>query len=132
MTELAAGLTGERSARVEESNTALSFGSGLAPVFSTPYLVALMEGAAVNAIAPALSPEQGSVGTMIQVNHKAATPVGMTVTAKARLEEVDGRRLVFSVEAWDDKELVGDGKHERFIINNEKFLAKAEAKKLTK
>ncbi len=132
MTELAAGLTGEKSVVVSESNTALSFGSGLAPVFSTPYLVALMEGAAVDALTPVLTPEQGSVGTLVQVSHKAATPIGMTVTAKARLEEVDGRRLVFAVEAWDEQELVGEGRHERFIINNEKFLAKVEAKKQTK
>jgi predicted thioesterase len=128
MTELKPGLTGERTEVVTAQLTAKAMGSGLAEVLATPYLIALMEGAACNALEDAYQPGQSSVGTMVHVFHKAPTPVGMSVTAKALLEEVDGRRLVFTIEAWDEKELVGDGKHERFIINQSSFQEKADSK----
>jgi predicted thioesterase len=132
MKELVPGLTAEESIRVDESNVAATFGSGRVPVFSTPYLVALIEGAAMAAVDEAMLPGQDTVGTDIQISHKAATPIGMTVTARARLEKVEGRRLLYTVEAWDDKETISEGSHERFIINREKFLAKVEAKKQAK
>ena len=101
MDELAPGLTGEIEAVVTEADTAARLGSGLVPVFGTPALVGLMEGAAVQALAGRLPPGQTSVGGRIDVRHLAPTPVGMRVRARAELLEVEGRRLVFRVEAWD-------------------------------
>ena len=98
-------------------------------MFATPYMIALMENAACNAIADGLEEGQSSVGTKLDVSHDAATPVGMHVTAKAELVEVDRRRLVFRVTAEDDVGPIGQGTHERFLIMADKFLAKAEAKK---
>jgi fluoroacetyl-CoA thioesterase len=90
----------------------------------------LIEHAAAGCVAPTLEPGQGTVGTAIAVRHLAATPVGMTVTARAELTEIDGRRLVFKVEARDAVELVAEGTHERFVINSiERFVARAEAKR---
>ena len=114
---------------VTPQRTAASVGSGLLPVYGTPYMLALMENAACNAIADGLEEGQSSVGTKLDVSHDAATPVGMHVTAKAELVEVDRRRLVFRVTAEDDAGPIGQGTHERFLIMADKFLAKAEAKK---
>ena len=123
------GLKGRSETVVTEHNTADAVGSGLVPVFATPYMIALMENAACNAIADGLEEGQSSVGTKLDVSHDAATPVGMHVTAKAELVEVDRRRLVFHVTAEDDAGPIGQGTHERFLIMADKFLAKAEAKK---
>ena len=123
------GLKGRSETVVEESNTAAAVGSGLVPVFATPYLIALMENSAVNAVVAHLDAGQGTVGTHLNVSHEAATPIGMKVWAEALLKEVDGKRLVFEVTAYDEAGLIGRGSHERFIINTEKFLAKCEAKK---
>ena len=98
-------------------------------MFATPYMIALMENAACNAIADGLEEGQSSVGTKLDVSHDAATPVGMHVTARAELVEIDRRRLVFRVTAEDDAGPIGQGTHERFLIMADKFLAKAEAKK---
>ena len=114
---------------VTPENTAAAVGSGALPVFATPYMIALMENAACNAIADGLEEGQSSVGTKLDVSHDAATPVGMHVTARAELVEVDRRRLVFRVTAEDDAGPIGQGTHERFLIMADKFLAKAEAKK---
>ena len=116
-------------ATVTEELTAAHAGSGALTVFGTPYMSALMENAACNAIADGLEEGQSSVGTKLDVSHDAATPVGMHVTAKAELVEVDRRRLVFRVTAEDDAGPIGQGTHERFLIMADKFLAKAEAKK---
>ena len=99
-------------------------------VFGTPALVALMERAAVDAVTPHLPPGKTSVGGRIDVRHLAATPVGMRVRARAELVEIEGRRLVFSVEAWDEVEQVGEATHERFVVDEERFAAKADAKGL--
>ena len=108
---------------------ASSVGSGIVDVYATPMMIALMENAACNAIADGLEEGQSSVGTKLDVSHDAATPVGMHVTARAELIEVDRRRLVFRVTAEDDAGPIGQGTHERFLIMADKFLAKAEAKK---
>ena len=126
---ISVGAVGTASTVVTPENTAAAVGSGSLPVFATPYMIALMENAACNAIADALEDGQSSVGTKLDVSHDAATPVGMHVTAKAELVEVDRRRLVFRVTASDDAGPIGQGTHERFLIMAEKFLAKAEAKK---
>ncbi len=122
------GLTGEAAAIVTEGLTAVALGTGTVRVWSSAGLVALLEAAAVAALDGALPPDQTTVGTRLDVRHTAATPAGMAVRARATLQEVDGRRLVFAVEAWDAVEPVGAGVHERFIVNAERFEARAAAK----
>jgi len=129
MPDLKPGLTGEARTVVAVGNTAKEVGSGDVPVFATPMLVALMESASINALAGVLPEGQSTVGTRVEVVHTAATPIGMTVIARAELVEVDRRRLSFNVTALDDAGPVGNGRHERFIIETDKFIAKAEGKK---
>jgi fluoroacetyl-CoA thioesterase len=122
MTEtLQPGMTGTASITVTDDLTAAALGSGNVDVYSTPALIALLEAAAINALAGHLADSQTSVGTALDVKHLAATPVGMTVTATAVLKEINGRRLVFEVSASDDIELIGQGAHERFIVNQDRF-----------
>lgn len=128
MDKLAPGLTGETEMVVTEADTAARLGSGLVPVLGTPALVGLMEGAAVQALVDHLPSGQTSVGGRIDVRHLAPTPIGMRVRARAELREVEGRRLAFYVEAWDEVERIGEATHERFIIDQERFVAKAMAK----
>jgi predicted thioesterase len=97
-------------------------------VFATLRMIGVMETAAVLAIAHALQPGEATVGTHVNVRHEAATPVGMTVRATARLAEIDGRRLVFEVEAWDDEERIGSGTHERVVVDRERFLHRVKRK----
>lgn len=125
---LEAGIRGEATTVVDNSNTAATMKSGELQVFATPCMIALMEQAAYQSVAGELEEGQGTVGTRMNVKHSSATPVGMQVTAKTELVEVDGRRLVFHVEAYDERGLIGEGEHERFIIFNEKFQQKADAK----
>ncbi len=122
------GIKGEQSVKVVYENTAASVGSGLLKVFATPSMLALMEKTASESVAPFLDEGWGSVGTEADIRHLSATPIGMTVRCETELMEVDGRRLVFSVKAYDDAGLIGEGTHERFLINNEKFQSKADAK----
>jgi predicted thioesterase len=128
MDELTPGLTGTVEAIVTEADTAARLGSGLVPVLGTPALVGLMEGAAVQSLAGHLPPGRTSVGGRIDVRHLAPTPVGMRVRARAELSKVEGRRLVFHVEAWDEIERIGEATHERFIVGVERFVASAQAK----
>jgi fluoroacetyl-CoA thioesterase len=128
MFELIPGLSAESEHIVTAADTAAQWGSGLVPVFSTPALVGLMESAAVQALAAALPPGQTTVGGRIDVRHLAATPVGMRVHARAELTTIEGRKLVFSIQAWDDVELIGEASHERFVIDEAKFLARVAAK----
>ncbi len=129
MTDLRQGLTGAAEWTVTEAMTASHLGSGLVPVFSTPMLVALMENAAVNALESHIEPEQTSVGTRIDVEHLAATPVGVVVRAQAALIAVEDRKLTFAIEAWDNVELIGRATHERFLVNRARFEAKAAQKR---
>lgn len=122
------GIKGRVETVVNNSNTAKFVGSGELEVFATPNMIALMEQAAQASVAPHLEDGQGTVGTMLTVTHDAATPLGMKVWAESELIEVDRRRLVFDVKAYDECGLIGQGRHERFIINNEKFIEKANAK----
>jgi predicted thioesterase len=128
MNELVPGLTGEAQTTVTETNTAAHLGSGLVPVFGTPALVGLMESAAVRSLTNHLPPGQTSVGGRIDVRHLAPTPVGMHVRARAELLKVEKRRLVFHIEAWDEVEQIGEATHERFIIDEHKFVTSARAK----
>lgn len=123
------GVTGEKQEAVTENNTAIRYGSGEVPVYATPALVGLMEGAAIRAVDPHLPEGFCTVGTSIAIEHTAATPVGMTVTARARLARVEGRKLTFEVEAFDDRERVGKGTHGRFIVQIEKFMGRSQAKR---
>lgn len=129
--ELAPGLTGEANLTVTEATTAAAVGSGGIAVFSTPMMIALMEKAALQAVQPYLEEGESTVGTAVTIKHTAATPVGMQVRALARLEAVEGRKLLFAVEAFDAKEKIGEGSHERFIIAVDRFLAKATQKGLS-
>jgi fluoroacetyl-CoA thioesterase len=128
MDELLPGLTGKMEMIVTEADTAARLGSGAVPVLGTPALVRLMEGAAVQALIEHVPPGQVSVGGRIDVRHMAPTPVGMRIRAYAELLEVEGRRLTFRVEAWDEAEQIGHATHERFIIDEETFIANAQAK----
>lgn len=126
---LTVGNKGKAETVVTDQNTAAAVGSGLVPVFATPYMIALMENAAVNALTPCLAEGEGSVGTRLEVTHDAATPVGMKVWAEARLTAVEGRKLTFSVQAFDEAGPIGAGTHERFVISVDRFLAKAQRRK---
>ena len=125
---LEAGMKGRQELMVTKENSASAVGSGLLDVFATPAMVALMEKTAWISIADALGEGEGTVGTKLEIAHSAATPVGMKVWCESELVEVDGRRLVFEVKCFDEKGEIGGGRHERFIIKNEKFMAKARAK----
>ncbi len=120
------GARGQRDLVVAQEHTALHWGSGLLPVLSTPQMVALMELAAVEAVDRKLPPGFQTVGTHLDVHHMAATPLGMRVTAWAELTAIEGRKLVFHVEAHDEAGKVGEGTHERFIIEVERFMHKAQ------
>jgi len=125
---LQTGILGKASVSVNDKNTAAAMKSGLLPVFATPMMVALMEDAAMQSVQPYLLEGQSTVGTLVNVKHISATPEGMTVTAQSELIEIDGRRLVFSVSAHDDAGFVGEGTHERFIIDAARFTEKTIAK----
>ena len=128
-TQLQPGLIGRAETVVNESNTAAAMGSGLLPVFATPAMLALMEKAAASSVQPCLEEGQGSVGTRLEVSHLAATPIGLPVRAESELLEVDRRRLRFAVRAWAGDELIGEGFHERFVIDADRFLEKTLAKR---
>lgn len=115
---------------VTEELTAASIGSGLLPVFGTPYMLAMMENAAQTLLGSFLEEGQGSVGTHLDVSHTAPTPVGMKVWAEAEVTNVseNGKMVDFAVRAWDEKGPIGEGAHTRAIINNQRFLAKCNAK----
>jgi predicted thioesterase len=128
MSELVPGLTTELEMTVTDADAASRWGSGLAPVFSTPALVGLMESASVKSLAGYLSPGQTTVGGHMDVHHLAATPVGMKVRARAELTAVEGRKLTFKVQAWDEVELIGEATHKRFVVDAAKFLGRVQAK----
>ena len=126
---LSVGIKGNLERTVTEELTAEVLGSGLLPVFATPAAVALAEETAWRSVAGELEEGQGTVGTLMELAHIAATPLGMKVRCETELVEIDRRKLVFTVKIYDEKEKVADGRHERFIIDNAKFLSKAEGKR---
>ena len=123
--ELHPGLEGRAETSVELADTALEVGSGSLRVYATPCMAALMEGAACACLEGALPEGQTSVGTALDLKHIAATPVGMDVRAVAKLTAVDGKKLTFEIEAFDESGPIGAASHERFIVNEERFLQKA-------
>lgn len=122
------GTMGHQEMTVTEALTAVQIGSGMVRVFATPMMVALIEKAASLSVQPFLEEGQSTVGTLVNVSHCSATPVGMRVWADTEVTLVDRRRVVFSVKAFDERGLIGEGTHERFIIDIEKFTRKAAEK----
>jgi fluoroacetyl-CoA thioesterase len=125
---LTLGLVGEAALTVADATLATSVGSGGLAVFSTPAMIGLMELAARAAVEPLLEGGRSTVGVRVDVRHIAATPAGAEVRARAMLIEIDGRRLVFHVEASDPREKIGEGTHERMIVDPARLLARAQAK----
>jgi predicted thioesterase len=128
MSDLTAGLRAEFELIVTGADTAAQWGSGLVPVYSTPALVGAMEKTAVLALEGQLPLGQTTVGGRIEVRHLAPTPVGMTVRIAAELVEVEGRKLVFNIEAWDEVEKIGEASHDRFVIDQSRFMQKVRSK----
>ncbi len=126
--EISIGMKGKASTLVEREDTAFEVGSGNLLVYATPCMVALMEGAACEAIAEALPEEKTSVGTALNITHLAATPVGLEVYAEAEVTEVDGNILTFAVTAYDETGKIGEGTHKRAVITTQRFLDKVYAK----
>ena len=118
------GLKYESQTVVSEANTAATLGSGDMAVFATPAMVALMENAAMLAVKESLPEGSATVGTQMNTSHIKASPLGATITASAELTAIDGRRLTFAVKAWDEKGVIGEGEHTRFIVDRERFLSK--------
>ena len=126
--EITVGMKGEVSTSVEREDTALEVGSGSLLVYATPCMVALMEGAACEAISAALPEEKTSVGIELNITHIAATPVGLDVRAEAEVTAVEGSIITFQVTAYDEAGKIGEGTHKRAVINTQRFLDKAYAK----
>jgi predicted thioesterase len=123
--EFSVGATADVTHAVAEADTATAFGSGDVPVLATPRVLALLEAATVAAVAPSMADGQTSVGTRISLEHQAATPVGRTVTARARLVAVDGRRLEFEVTLNDGETVAAFGTVERVVVDRARFIARA-------
>lgn len=125
---LTIGLVGEATTTVTQDKTALAVGSGKLAVYATPMMVALMEEAAVKALDGQLPAESDTVGIQLEILHLAATPIGMNVRGVAKLINIEDRKLTFEVEAFDQKEKIGSGIHQRYIINAQRFMAKCDEK----
>lgn len=123
------GIKGRQELKVSEEYSAVAMGSGTLSVFATPAMVALMEKTAWMSVADYLEEGMGSVGTLLDIKHLAATPIGMKVYCESELVEMDGRRLTFSLKAFDERGLIGEGRHERFVVDNLKFQQKTDAKR---
>nr|WP_054673170.1 thioesterase family protein [Veillonella denticariosi] len=122
---ISAGQTATATVVVTESNIAKTMKSGALEVFATPAMCALMEEAAQAAVQPHLEAGEGTVGGIsLSITHEAPSPLGATITAKATVSAVEGRKITFDIEASDGIGIIGRGTHERFIINNDKFMAK--------
>ena len=126
--EITVGMKGEASTVVEREDTALEVGSGSLLVYATPCMVALMEGAACDAIEEALDDTKTTVGTELNIQHLSATPVGLEVRAEAEVTAVDGKVITFDVRAYDEAGEIGKGNHKRVLVPTQKFLDKAYSK----
>ncbi len=122
------GIKGHKEQIVTPEMSAARVGSGLVDVFATPMLVALVEQTCYESVLPYLDEGQGTVGTLVNISHVSATPVGKRVWCESELVDVDRRRLVFSVKAYDECGLIGEGTHERFVIDTAKFMEKLKGK----
>ncbi len=119
---LSIGLKYKEEKIVKMEDTARVFGSGAAEVFATPMMIGLMEAASMNSVKNYLPEGYSTVGTMVNIKHMSATKIGKKVWAEAELIEIDRKRLVFKVSAYDEDKMIGEGTHERFVINDEKFM----------
>jgi fluoroacetyl-CoA thioesterase len=128
MDNIQIGLAAERSETVIESLLATRLGSGSVEVYATPAMIALMESAAVAAIEPLLPEGQASVGIALDIRHLAATPPGQQVRARAEVTAVDGRKVTFRVQAWDEQEQIGEGTHTRYVIDVTRFMQRVQSK----
>lgn len=123
------GQSATATVTVTESNIAKTMKSGSLEVFATPAMCALMEEAAQTAVQPELNDSEGTVGISLSISHDAPSPMGTTITATATVTAVEGRKISFAIEASDGIGIIGKGTHERFVINNEKFMTKVGARK---
>ena len=128
MKNLITGITNHKELTVTMNETAASAGSGGQLVFSTPHMIGLMEMTAWQSVEPYMEEGRGTVGTHLDVSHVSASPLGAHIRIESELEEIDRRRLVFRVRAFDDAGLIGEGTHERFIIDNQKFMDRTQSK----
>jgi fluoroacetyl-CoA thioesterase len=126
---LRVGLSTSIESKVSQENTAEEMGSGSLAVYATPSMAALMEKAALTAVEQHLPAGSSTVGTSLSIRHMAATPVGMRVRAVAELVEIQDRKLTFKIEAFDEAEKIGEGMHERYIIDVDRFTSKVQAKR---
>ena len=126
--EITVGMTGQVTSVVEREDTALEVGSGSLLVYATPCMVALMEGAACEAIAPAMNEEKTSVGTALNISHISATPVGLEVRAEAVVTQVEGNTIQFQITAYDEAGKIGEGTRTRVVVTSQKFLDRTYAK----
>ncbi|NLY87202.1 MAG: thioesterase family protein [Clostridiales bacterium] len=128
MSQLKLGIQGKMHEEVTYEVSAVGIKSGGLPVYATPMMVALMERTAWSSVEPYMEEGMGTVGTYLDIKHVSASPMGSKILCESELVEIDGRKLVFDVKAYDDAGLIGEGKHERFIIQNEKFMRKIDDK----
>lgn len=128
MPQLSPGITNKKSVAVIIENTALAMGSGTLRVFATPAMIALCEGCCAESVEDLLDEGMTSVGTKVDIEHLAASPLGASILCKSKLVAVDGRRLDFEVEVYDNVDLIGKGTHTRFIVDADRFVNKAYAK----
>lgn len=128
LSKLSIGLKGEAQIVVGEEETAPRVGSGRVHVLATPVMINMMEAAALDAIESLLPPGHQSLGTHLDVGHYAATPVGMMLRASAEVMAIEGRNVTFRVEAFDDRERVGDGTHKRVVVNVDRFDTRIQKK----
>ncbi len=126
--DIAVGMKGKAKTTAEREDTAMEVGSGSLLVYATPCMVALMEGAACEAIAESLPEDKTSVGTYLEISHLSATPVGLEVWAEAEVISVEGSMITFQVAAFDEAGKIGEGIHKRAVINAQRFLDKAYSK----
>ncbi len=128
MKEIIAGIKGEAELKVSSNELAVNVGSGSLEVFATPVMVMLMEKAACKCVADYMENDETTVGTEMNVKHLSASPAESDIRAEAELTEVNGRELVFSVKAYDNCGIIGEGVHKRFLVFGERFTEKAKAK----
>lgn len=128
MKDIITGISSNAELMVSDSELAVNVGSGSLEVFSTPFMVALMEKAACNCLSEYLENDETTVGTEINVKHISATPKSMKVTAEATLTEINGREFIFKVKTYDETGLIGEGTHRRFLVNGTKFTQKTYSK----
>lgn len=128
MKDLKTNISGTTGITVSDSQLAVNAGSGSLEVFATPSMIALMEKSACNCLSEYLEDDETTVGTEINIKHVSATPKGMQVNAEATLTEINGREFVFSVKAYDETGIIGEGTHKRFLVNGAKFTQKTYSK----